>query len=424
MSIVRLASIVCALALFTSSAAADVLVVDASGAGEFTDPNVALAAAVSGDVVVMRAGTYVQFSDVYQVVDKSLTIIADGAVTMSTIGVATFDAAQRVVLRGLDVVAIDGASALGLSGPGQLWAEDCTFVGDDSISGFLGGPDGTPAVSLFDVGHAAFESCTLTGGMGALSFPFLSTSFPPSDGGPALSTIQASVSLHRSTLVGGVGGTNFDFGVDSNTVTAEGGAGIDGVDSLVLVAGGSVTGGTGGVNDLAAPGGDGGDGIVLTGASELRELADTTVAGGQGGLGGDGQGSSGTPRQVSGDQTVFAATSRDYTIGGPSRESGIVTLSYDGEPNDLVGIFVALAPDAIPLKSAKGTFLLGAPLFGNLLTLPIDATGSTSFDVPLPDLGFGPDDSVVLFEQAFVLGQADGKVLSGPTVHVILDDSL
>lgn len=418
---VRVAS---AITLAAATATADVLVVDAAGAGEFTDPSIAFAAAASGDVVLIRAGTYVQSNDSYLVSNKSLTIVADGPVTLSSFAAATFDAGQRVVLRGLDFVAIDMALGFAFDGPGQLHAEDCTFTGDDAISSIFGGLDGTAGARVFNGGHAAFEACTFTGGKGAVSFPFATSSFLPSNGGPALSVDGSSVSLHRCTLLGGTGGDNLDAGPDANTIPAKGGAGIAGFDATVLLSGGSATGGTGGLNEVVAPGGAGGAGVALAGTSDLRETLDATIVGGPGGADPQGSGPQGVDRDVVGSQLVYQANSRDYTIGGPTREGGVVTITYDGEPGDLLGVFVSLAPDAVPLPSAKGTFLLGAPLIGNLLTLPIDATGTLSLDVPVPDLGFGPDDALVLFEQGFVLGQTDGKVLTGPTVHVVLDDTL
>lgn len=121
---------------------------------------------------------------------------------------------------------------------------------------------------------------------------------------------------------------------------------------------------------------------------------------------------------------MYDAQPRTFAISGPTCEGGTVTVDYDGRPGDLFGLYVSLSPDFNALPAGKGTWLLGGPLAASFVLGAADANGELDLVVAMPDLGLGPDDAVVLFEQAFVLGPVDGKVLSGPSAHVIVDDSL
>jgi hypothetical protein len=62
--------------------------------------------------------------------------------------------------------------------------------------------------------------------------------------------------------------------------------------------------------------------------------------------------------------------------------------------------------------------------FGPFLFGPVDATGELHLAVPIGELGLGPDDALLLHEQALVTGVSGPATLSSPTLHLIVDGSL
>jgi hypothetical protein len=84
----------------------------------------------------------------------------------------------------------------------------------------------------------------------------------------------------------------------------------------------------------------------------------------------------------------------------------------------------SLAPGAQPLPGKQGDFDLGAPLPGPFLVGPVGAGGSLSLGFTVPNLGFGPNDALLIYEQAFVKPAAGPTLLSSPTTAVLVDASL
>ncbi len=418
------------LALVTSQVAADVIVVDASGGGETTNLPTAVALAASGDVLIVRAGNYASGVNggSLGIVAKSLSIIADGAVTTGPISVRDLGQDDAVLLRGLRAIVNLNAVGPGLevsNSAGQVWVEDCDLTGDDGFFTLTAFP-GEPGALVSNSTHVAFARSLLRGGVGEDSF------FPyaplPSEGGPGLEVTNSSVSLHDCTVTGAAAG-NFVGFAGAPGPGANGGAGISGNDADVYVSGNVIVGGPAGSGDELVPSSGfyrGGDAIELTGDASLRELIGNVLVGGAGGLDGTGTpGPHGVERDIpAGSQKVYLATARSFSVSGPTREGTSVTVNYQGKPNDLFAVYVALAPGAFPLNSAKGTWLLGSPLVASFVLGSADANGAYTLVAPLPDFGLGPDDAIILYEQVFALGTSDGKVLSAPSAHVIIDDSL
>jgi polygalacturonase len=101
MSALRLCWLHCALGLFATSARADVLVVDASGMGDFTDIQPAIDAAADGDLVLVNPGVFQGFT----ILDKSVSVVARSTATVSIDGsviVQHLAAARYVELAGLN----------------------------------------------------------------------------------------------------------------------------------------------------------------------------------------------------------------------------------------------------------------------------------------------------------------------------------
>jgi hypothetical protein len=121
---------------------------------------------------------------------------------------------------------------------------------------------------------------------------------------------------------------------------------------------------------------------------------------------------------------LHAEPHRSYALGAPTPEGDALQLDYVGQPGDLVGVFAALAPAWMSLPGKQGTWHLAGALFGPFLFGPIDATGELHLAVPIGELGLGPDDALLLHEQALVTGVSGPATLSSPTLHLIVDGSL
>ncbi|MGQ0553914.1 MAG: hypothetical protein ACT4PU_11930 [Planctomycetota bacterium] len=53
-----------------------------------------------------------------------------------------------------------------------------------------------------------------------------------------------------------------------------------------------------------------------------------------------------------------------------------------------------------------------------------DPSGVLSLAIPVPSAGLGPDDALLLHEQVFVKPAAGPVLLSSPSTHLIVDESL
>lgn len=425
----RLSTSVAAAFAFALSAPAhaDVIVVDAAGQGDTTTISHGALIAEDGDTLLVRPGDYsLGTTGTVVVTGKSLAIVGEGSVKLGRLTLIDVDGAP-FLLRGVDIAVPQTSSGPALTiqnCDAPVWVEDCELKGDKGFFS-IGAFPGEPGARVVNSSQVAFARCRLEGGVGVDSFfPYASV---PSTGGAGLDVQGATVTLHDCELLGGDGGNfvGFDGGLGPG---ANGAPGLQGAGADVLVSGGSLEGGDAGFGDELTPAPGwyaGGDAIALDATSALRELLGTVLVPGAGGPDGNGQpGPAGLPRDVAGSQLVYAAQPRSLAVESPTREGTSVTLDYDGQPGDLFGLYVSLSPGGFALNAGKGTWLLGAPLIGSFVLGTADSNGDVDLVVPLPDFGLGPEDAVILYEQAFVLGTADGKVLSGPSTHVIVDDGV
>ncbi len=402
---------------------AGVHVVDAAGGGDFTSIVAAVGVAVDGDLILVRAGDY---PAPVVVSGKSLTIAADGSGPVATLGVLVggLVAGKRVVLRGLSAT---GAAVLspieqGLRvDSGEVWAEDCRFAGAPGVVTIGAGP-GFPGVAVASGAHVVLLRCEVQGGAGPNAFsPY---SGVPGRGGYGLSLSGGRADVYGGSLRGGRGG-------DIGTLAAapgpggNGGAGLWGTAATVLVAGVAIAGGDAGDGDQLVPSAGwyvGGDAIELLGASALRRR-DGTLQAGAGGLDGSGgQGPAGALIDVPfGSVAEHVGGHRDYALGAPTPEGGVLQLSYAGAPGDLFSVYVDLSPAWLPLPGKQGTWHLSTILAGPITFGPVSAPdGRFELAVPIPELGLSETQSLVLFEQVFVKPLGEPTLLGSPSVHVIV----
>ncbi|MCK6444866.1 MAG: hypothetical protein L6Q99_00595 [Planctomycetes bacterium] len=267
----------CVLATtLASPALAHTWIVDASGGGDFLDLPPAIAAATSGDVLLVMPGRYSGFT-----LDEQLVILGQGP-TVAVTGPVLVDSVPPGALAVLAELSLTQSCTLNAcSGPvvldslsiaESLGVTDCTDVrvtrcALDGRPG-SGGAGGFEAVRVSN-SRIEFGECALNGGIGADG---LSTA-PGGDGGPALLLWDTTASAHvyRSHLTGGDGGDSSPF------FPGWGGNGGDGVLNdcgsippcgFVLLAGSLEHVITGGVGGSAYDPGSNGAGVRSNG--ELR----------------------------------------------------------------------------------------------------------------------------------------------------------
>jgi hypothetical protein len=384
---------------------------------------------VDGDTLLVRPGNYtVTPGNTLSIFGKAISIVADGSgpVVVKPIHIVSLDPGERVLLRGLTIqspILSNQNAGLNVIG-GRVWAEDCTFVGDDGTFtiGALPASAGVVANNGADV---VLMRCTARGGRGVDTFfPYAPT---PGPGGHGVYASNALVSIYGGQVIGGRGGdfVGFDGGPGPG---GNGGHALAGVGAIALVAGATLSGGDGGTGDELAPTPGfyrGGDAVELGVASSVR-LLDQTLLPGSGGLDGNGvPGPAGVPLDVvTGDVTQHAGSYRDYALGAPTPEFGTLDLDYAGEPGDVFGVFFSLDTAHVPLPGRQGSWHLGSPLFGPYNFGPVGPSGTLQLSLPMPGFGIGPDIALVLNEQVFVLDASGTLLLGSPSVHVIVDDSL
>jgi hypothetical protein len=414
------ASIVTALVL-QPAARAGVIVVDPQGGhGGGAQLQLAIGAAQSGDIILLRPGVYTDV-DVFVPGGKLISIVADAGgaqVTLRRLTVAAPGLNATLLLRDLR---LEPPQAIGTKGPGleitatlgldvSLWIEGCTAFGNPVDPDGAGGLPATPApgILLPLLTRQVVVRCEATGSAG---------------------------------LDAGVGWTG----------AIGGGAGLQ-VAGQAVVHECSFTGGAGGDGPLVAPvGADGGHGLVIP--FIYLSLMDCTLQGGDEGAGNDasvkpGSGlsaggavfslrgvvaqagnvvGSGTPAAdiVSTNlPTIFPAVPRGLELPGVVREGESTAVSVRGEAGDAVFAHVSLGATILNLPAKQGAFVLAtalpAPLFLGAITDP-----SGTLDVPftMPDLPAGTDGGV-LFVQAFMAPTVGGIVIGSGSGFVWLDATL
>jgi hypothetical protein len=421
-------SLLVACALLAAPLRAGVLVVDSAGGGDFTNLPAAIAAALDGDILLVRAGEY----DVYLAAPapaKSLTLLADasaGPPLVHNVDLHGLPAGNTLIVRGFKVDAYDDFGyALRLEDcEGALVFEDCDIAGANiGLAGFAGSPPGWPGARLSACASVTFVRCTLTGGKGAkqeIGGP--TSTWGPGDGGPALEAIASHVALHDCTLLGGTGG----FG--SYLTGANGGPGLSLTTSVALLSGGTAQGGKGGSGCLATQMPEdcnGGPGIQLDASSVLHVL-DSGWTGGEPGVGQQGQPGLVGPPFVgpAGQPVVFSGTARSLSVSSPVREQQPGLLELDGVAGDVVFFFTSFDAGSLPLPGKKGWLALAPPIFGPFALGAISDPGG-QLDIPFtaPDLTSPSLEGQSFLLQGVFLG-ASGTVLGSVGSFTLVDAGL
>lgn len=332
-------------------------------------------AAQSGDILLVRAGNYVQ-AGVLTIDSRSLTLIRDSSsdITLPQVRVSNTSPSSAVVIRGFRIGAGNASTAPGKPGvevasnPGTVWLEDCVIQGGVGFEAF--------AVTKPGAGIAASESpglvverCQITGGKG-LNPEFGSETV---DGAPGIVLENSKLSMHDSIVSGGAPG----FGT-SKPATHEG-AGLILKQSRALAAGCTITGGATFVAGAVSE-----PGVEVFDNASLLFLRHCQVAGGAAPNG------IVAPAEVGPSGTIvhLAQPTTSLSVTSPHRPNETATIEMKGTPGDLCALFTGgFGPISFLAFSAQGTYVLGVPSLGPFALAPIPQAGTLSFGfqaVPLP----------------------------------------
>lgn len=399
-----------AAGLAGASHAQSVLVVDAAGGGDFETLPSAVEAAVDGDVLLLRAGTY----DPLVVTGKSLTIEAEAGASVivsETLHIENLAPTQSVTLRGLDVdaSAADVAFAGSFDGcMGPVLVQDCTFDGS-----------GGPLVS----GGLFVVDCTSVVLSRVRSTPTLTAG--GSFGRAGVFAVSSAVYAYECVLTG-------SDGLETFTGPIPGANGVTLFSASLFASGCLLTGGDGGNGNFTVfgctDGGDGGDGVELGGTSpSTAYLLDNAATGGTPGTSGGPACSAGVPgqpfRDVLGTTTVLAGASRSFTTASPVREGQSYQETFQGPPGEVAaGAFSFSLVNGVLFPGFLGAVHI-APGGFNLFRGTIPAGGTLVASTTVPELGLG-FDAVVIYEQAVFIDPGTLDVFLGPpAATALLDDS-
>ncbi|MEM7310815.1 MAG: hypothetical protein AAF682_29360, partial [Planctomycetota bacterium] len=233
---------------------------DDGGPGiDFTDLPPAVAGTASGDVLLVRAGTYSPFA----IDGTSLSVTAEEGAVVRVAGpasIANTAAPDRVVLHGLLFEGSAPQPAI-RNNLGWIGIEDCDFE-----AGTVSAADGAEALRI-ETSTVALSRCTIDGGQ--------LTADHGIDFGAGLRVANATVHLHSSIVRGAAGAEG-----------VRGGTGVELDGGVLLLGGCDVRGGAGGngpAGAACADGAPGGDALVLVGAAPLAYPPATAFIAGAGG---------------------------------------------------------------------------------------------------------------------------------------------
>lgn len=430
----RLSSLVLA-AVLASPAAANVLVV--SPTGPFTDIQSALdAAAVSGDTILVKAGSYPTFA----IVNKSVDVVADTGANVQVNGavrVRNLAAGREVVISGLQVHGVLTASD-SFMGDG-LFATQCAGsirVQDCGISCALvqNSCDIHPAAEIDHCADVVMVRCTLVGSAWGGGWS------PP--GGPGLRVSSSSIALHECSVHGGRGGRVNDnaycpaFPGGGNDGDGEdGGDGLAASASFVFASSSQFVGGSGGDGTCfgsgIADGGDGGTGLVLLDTACVAQVMGCTFQGGFGGnfcctlgCGDPGYAGFGTVYFPGTSWTSFSDGPWLLQAPSPVRELSTEVLTIHGAAGD--DVFLCMTAhtqfvDQLPFEGVSICKPTSMPM-RFFIAGAIPANGVLAVPLTVPDLGPGVQ-SRHSFCQPFVHTSSGTWRLGEPASIVVLDQA-
>lgn len=419
------------LSLTGIPAAADVLVVDAGGGADFTDLPAAVAAAQSGDVLLVKTGLYQGFT----LAGNSLSVVADEGATVQindSVEVSDVGGLERIVLAGLRVSgretvssSVDSSALRIHNSGGHLRVQGCTLTGGAGqdpacVFGHLPESDGGAAALLTGSGKIIFTRCQLTGGDGGRQpFSFACFCNFGGVGGEGLDLHASQAALYDCTLLGGTGG-------EAPLVGGDGGHGVRArLGSALFLGATSATGGRGSTawDVVAFQDGDGGHGALIE-SGAVGFLAGATLVGGlfRGGSSIAGNGQPGNPLENLGTVTSYPIDPPRMQAPHVAREGGPLAFTVSGTPGSSIYVLrshtpiYALIPNQTGLLGTPGVSDLAHAILGEL-----PASGSASFLMAVEQLPRGVEHDTIYLQVVAYDPSVAHSVLGTPHALTVLD---
>jgi hypothetical protein len=345
---------------------------------DFNDLQLAIDAAVSGDLIRVADGVYTAFT----IDGKSLGFVAEpGANALVFPTPAQYDCTVRnvpqggqVTLRGLTFdrpTTMSGPSLVVADSAGVVWIEDTQILPFTAI------PFGISTTQARTVEVRASERVVLSrvqisgmpGAPQGMGFEFGSTPLDIEDS--TVHLYDGSITA-AGTLVSG------SFGP----------VGVDVANSLLVMRGTTVVGGGGGAAGVfGSPGaGTGGPGVQATGGSTVYSIG-STVSGGPGGSGGFGEPNVGEPGPPFAGETIFEHPASNIGLDSQllPTAGAVTTLTVTAEPGSIAVLAAAVFADPVFLGIFPDTSVVGlTPIYFPLGV--VDASGQISLDLPTPPI--------------------------------------
>jgi hypothetical protein len=418
------AAVLLAVLIAAPFARADVIVVDAGGGGDVTTLTDAVAAALNGDTILVRPGSYNEPGTV--IVDgKGLTIVGERPTPPSGPDVTVrpgfllrnLPAAHNVVIANLLVIGessvpgFEVTPALVLSdNVSHVRVQDCDLVGGDAAGEGL--PNGAPGVDAVNSGSVALVDVSVRGGAGLYS-PDQGVIAGP--GGAGINWLGGQLLVYQSIVSGGDGGGG---GIGASPNGGNGGTGLQHASGTLLVVGSSIGGGDGGTAHF---GGAGGTALAMGGSLGAWLLGGSSLTGGAGGFSDVGpSGPAGAklddPLHVVKD---FGGIKRRFDISSPLREGEQGVLDLGGLTNDVALVFLSPLLHQLPFPGHQGVLML----FPGTMIGPFTLGPPGTLDVPFTVPPLGPSiEALSVHVQAAYLGVGGGTSLGPGRVLTLLDD--
>ncbi len=386
--LLRRAALAVALALAAGPLHAGVLVVDASGGGDYTTIQAAVDAAAEGDVILVRPGGVHGVYDETEIVSKSVHVVGLGSqVQLWALDIRLLSADQDVGVSGLGIGTMRVVNC-----QGSVRVQDCVTIGYDGVEEL----EGLVITSSLDV---VLTDSQFYGGFGNTD-----ESCCP-EGHTGLRAAHSSIVSHRSTFTGGDGVD----GCQDTTIhdgAGTGGLGVDATHSFLFFEGGNVEGGRGGSGQFDGAwccwDGPGGDGMHLNNQSAAHATNGFFTEAGI-------PGNSDCPEWPDlGEDLVVDGTAsyqqwnelqRTITVPAAAESTDHVQLVVRGRPGDKVWFPRALHGRHVFSMLAGGVLQLQQLIPGSSVLLGVvPASGILTRTISVTDLAMGLIDRSVHFQ--------------------------
>ncbi len=422
----------CTWLVSSGDALAGVIVVDAAGGGSFTQIQQAINAAVDGDTILVKPGSYAGFS----IDGKALTVVGDVGTRptiFQSVSVVNLAQGQTLTLARLNVGVTIAPFAPGLDVENCDGALRCV---ESEFRGFNGttAAGGTGGAQLELARDVAISGCNIVGGAGKSGFTCVFDVV--SGGATGAFVVNSSVAIHDSIVAGGHGGDGGDrTGPGGTGVTLIAGSGLSAGSAFLSTSRSNVHGGRGGNTDCPAYGcpNDGGPSLYTLETNALSPavgwILDSMMAGGPAGvvLGGFAPCSGDPGAQYVGDVPFqFSASGLGFAIPSVAREGQPLTVTFTGVPGSRVFLNDSLATTFEGTPSWRGVLLSPFPARGAPIreikwgVIPTSGVLTRTYNVPQLPAG---EQAQTRFLQAYRVG-ANGITLGSFRTLTVLDSSL